>query len=284
MPEYKKVGYLTDSFKMFHLKDTARREFGYHYHDFHKILILLSGNISYTIEGHTYDLLADDIVLVNAGEVHKPVIHSDTPYERIIIYVSPDFLEEYGEEENNLTRCFHQARARHSHVLRRRPARSSRLNTVLRELDRSLNDTDYAGALYHRVLFLEFMIQLNRAALHDQLQFIGDSTSNEKILSILSYLNTHLTEDLCIDELSARFFLSRYHLMHTFKEQTGYTIGSYLSAKRLLLARELIAAGTPITDACYACGFRNYSTFARAYKKSFGESPREHRQSSLSVN
>ena len=194
MPEYKKVGYLTDSFKMFHLKDTAHREFGYHYHDFHKILILLSGNVSYTIEGHTYDLLADDIVLVNAGEVHKPVIHSDTPYERIIIYVSPDFLEEYGEEENNLTRCFHQARARHSHVLRRRPARSSRLNTVLRELDRSLNDTDYAGALYHRVLFLEFMIQLNRAALHDQLQFIGDSTSNEKILSILSYLNTHLTE------------------------------------------------------------------------------------------
>lgn len=284
MPEYKKVGYLTDSFKMFHLKDTKRREFGYHYHDFHKILILLSGNVSYTIEGHTYDLLEDDIVLVNAGEVHKPVIHSDTPYERIIIYVSPDFLEEYGEEENNLTRCFHQARARHSHVLRRRPTRNSRLNTVLRELDRSLNDTDYAGALYHRVLFLEFMIQLNRAALHDQLQFIGDSTSNEKILSILSYLNTHLTEDLCIDELSARFFLSRYHLMHTFKEQTGYTIGSYLSAKRLLLARELIAAGTPITDACYACGFRNYSTFARAYKKSFGESPQEHRQSSLSVN
>ena len=39
MPEYKKVGYLTTSFKMFHLKDTSRREFHYHYHDFHKILI-----------------------------------------------------------------------------------------------------------------------------------------------------------------------------------------------------------------------------------------------------
>ena len=44
MPEYKKVGYLTTSFKMFHLKDTSRREFHYHYHDFHKILILLNGD------------------------------------------------------------------------------------------------------------------------------------------------------------------------------------------------------------------------------------------------
>ena len=47
MPEYKKVGYLTTSFKMFHLKDTSRREFHYHYHDFHKILILLGGEDVY---------------------------------------------------------------------------------------------------------------------------------------------------------------------------------------------------------------------------------------------
>ena len=85
MPEYKKVGYLTTSFKMFHLKDTSRREFHYHYHDFHKILILLGGDVTYCIEGRTYQLAPGDIVLVNAGEVHKPEIHSDLPYERIIL-------------------------------------------------------------------------------------------------------------------------------------------------------------------------------------------------------
>lgn len=281
MPEYKKVGYLTTSFKMFHLKDTKRKEFNYHYHDFHKILILLSGDVTYCIEGRTYDLRANDIVLVNAGEVHKPVIHSDAPYERIIIYVSPEFLEEYREEGNDLSLCLRQALAEQSHVLRLHSSLSGRLGTTMRELDRSLGDEDYANELYHRVLFLEFMIQLNRAALHNHIEFIDDSTSNEKILSILSYLNDHLTEDISIDDLSSRFFLSRYYLMHTFKEQTGYTIGSYLSTKRLILARELIANGTPITDVCYACGFRNYSTFSRAYKKSFGESPRDYRQNSL---
>lgn len=281
MPEYKKVGYLTTSFKMFHIKDTAHKEYNYHYHDFHKILILLSGDVTYCIEGRTYDLRPNDIVLVNSGEVHKPVIRSDAPYERIIIYVSPDYLNEYHNEENDLSLCLRQAMAEQSHVLRLHSSMNGKLGSTIRELDRSLEDKDFANELYHRILFLEFMIQLNRAALHNHIEFIGDSTSNEKILAVLDYLNEHLTEDVSIDELSSHFFLSRYYLMHTFKEQTGYTIGSYLSTKRLFLARDLIAKGTPITDVCYACGFRNYSTFSRAYKKSFGESPRDYRQSFL---
>lgn len=281
MPEYKKVGYLTTSFKMFHIKDTAHKEYNYHYHDFHKILILLSGDVTYCIEGRTYDLRPNDIVLVNSGEVHKPVIRSDAPYERIIIYVSPDYLNEYHDKENDLSLCLRQAMAEQSHVLRLHSSMNGKLGSTIRELDRSLEDEDFANELYHRILFLEFMIQLNRAALHNHIEFIGDSTSNEKILAVLDYLNEHLTEDISIDELSSHFFLSRYYLMHTFKEQTGYTIGSYLSTKRLFLARDLIAKGTPITDVCYACGFRNYSTFSRAYKKSFGESPRDYRQNFL---
>lgn len=281
MPEYKKVGYLTSSFKMFHLKDTERREFTYHYHDFHKILILLHGDVTYCIEGRTYELSPNDIVLVNAGEVHKPIIRSDAPYERIILYVSPDFLSEYEDGGTDLSLCFRQAYAEQAHVLRLHSSRTGRLGASIRELDASASDNDYANELHQRILFLEFMIQLNRAALHNHIEFIGDSASNEKIVSILSYVNEHLTEDITIDDLSARFYLSRYYLMHTFKEQTGYTIGGYLLTKRLFLAKELIAAGTPITDVCYACGFKNYSTFSRAYKKSFGESPRDYRQSLL---
>ena len=39
-------------------------------------------------------------------------------------------------------------------------------------------------------------------------------------------------------------------------------------------ARERIAAGQPATEVCFACGFRDYSTFARAYRKLFSEPPR----------
>ena len=105
MNEYKKTGYLHDNFRIFHLSDTAQKEFSYHYHDFNKILILLNGNVTYTIEGRSYELQKNDIIFVNAGEVHKPVIHSNAPYERIVIYVSPDYLDSYQRETSDLNTC-----------------------------------------------------------------------------------------------------------------------------------------------------------------------------------
>jgi AraC-like DNA-binding protein len=117
------------------------------------------------------------------------------------------------------------------------------------------------------------MICLNRAAVHDALTYMDTAAGNEKILSVLAFLNDHLTEDISIDSLSEQFFTSKYYLMHSFKEETGYTIGNYLTTKRLRYAKELIHDGVPVTQACFECGFKNYSTFSRAYKKNFGVSP-----------
>lgn len=274
MPKYEKKGYLTNDFKIFHLIDQDRKDFSYHYHDFNKIVIFIRGNVTYCIEAKSYDLQPYDIVLVKAGEVHRPIVRDDCVYERIIIYISPDFINSYKEKDYDLSYCFSQAQLQKSSVLRINALRKSKLYQVSHELEASFNDTDYANELYRNILFLEFMIQLNRAAIHHSINYIETDDSNKKILAILAYLNEHLSNDISIDILSERFFTSKYYLMHSFKEVTGYTIGNYLSTKRLLLARELISNGMSITQACFECGFKNYSTFSRAYKKSFGVSPR----------
>lgn len=279
MNQYQKTGYLHSNFKMFHLIDSERKDFSYHYHDFNKILIFLSGDVTYSIEGRFYDLKPNDIVFVNSGEVHRPIIHSAKAYERIIIYVSPSFIDSYQEKDYDLGFCFQQAHREHSHVLRTNSFQRSELEDVTKRLEASLHDTDYANELYHNLLFLEFMIQLNRASIHHNIRYIRNSSSNQKILAVLDYLNQHLTEEIQIDQLAQTFYVSRYHLMRTFKEETGYTIGTYISTKRLQLARKLIRNGTSITEACYACGFKNYSTFSRAYKKNFGSAPRDLRLS-----
>lgn len=274
MDEYKKTGYLHDNFKIFHLTDTSPREFSYHYHDFNKILILLNGDVTYNIEGRSYPLQSNDIIFVNAGEVHKPIINSESPYERIIIYVSTDFLDSYHKNNADLNTCFKEAHRKQSHVLRMKSFQSSRLNFCISRMEASLRDSSFANEIYQEILFIEFMIELNRASLYDDISYISNSSSNKTVLSVIEYLNTHLTEDINIDHLAEHFFLSRYYLMHTFKEETGYSIGNYLATKRLLLAKEMIADGKPITEVCYACGYKNYSTFSRAYKKNFGKSPR----------
>lgn len=275
MNEYEKTGYLNSNFKIFHLVDKGMTPIGFHFHDFHKILLLMKGNVSYCVEGRTYDLQADDIIFVPAGEVHRPVLHDTAIYERIIIYISKDYLNTYRTDNYDLAQCLIEAHQKQSHVLRVPAFGTTKLGQIVRELEQSLDSNEYANELYHNLLFLEFMIQLNRVAIHDGIEYLSNSSSNKKMIDVIDYLNEHLTDDLSIDFLAETFYLSRYHLMHAFKEETGYTIGNYLSTKRLLLARDRIRQGEPITNVCYECGFRNYSTFSRAYKKNFGCSPRE---------
>lgn len=272
---YEKTGYLTSHFKMFHLKDQKKLNVNFHYHDFHKVLIVLQGHLQYSIEGRDYDLMENDIIFVNAGEVHKPIVDENSCYERIIIYVSKDFLASYEKDDSDLSWCFKQASANRSHVLRIPSFKETRLSSILLELENNLSSTEFASELYSNLLFLEFMVQLNRAALSDTIQYISTSSSNQKIIEIIDYVNQNLTKDISIETLSETFYISRSHLMHTFKNTTGYTLASYIKTKRLLLARDMIANGGKIMDTCYACGFNNYSTFSRAYKSAFGTAPRK---------
>ena len=153
-------------------------------------------------------------------------------------------------------------------------AKGSRLADTIKELDSTLKEThEYANKLYQKLLFLEFLIQLNRITLHGGIEYINTFSSNKKIVEILDFLNKNLTNHISIDELADKFYVSRYHLMHTFKEETGCTIGSYITTKRLLLARDMIRDGCSVSSACDACGFGSYSSFIRAYRKQFNSTP-----------
>ena len=271
---YTKRGYLNSDFRIFHLTDNVSREFDYHYHDLHKITIFIRGKVKYVVEGKSYDLSPYDIVLVNRGELHRIVVSDKETYERIIVYISPSFIEAYQTESSDLSLCFKKAQEEHSSVLRiQSMEKSALLQTTLR-LERSFGDSEFAGDLYRQVLFLEFMIQLNRAALKNNLEFLDAPTYNPKVTHLIQYINDHLSEPLDMDTLASELYISKYHMMRLFKTETSSTIGSYINQKRLLTARDLILQGVSVTDACFQSGFKDYSTFSRAYKKEFKVSPR----------
>ena len=275
MEQYEKKGYLNSEFRLFHLTDQETKEVDYHYHDFDKITIFIRGKVNYMIEGRSYDLKPYDIVLVKQGDIHRLTVDNSCPYERIIVYISPNFMNAYKTDSYDLSYCFQKAEEEHSNVLRIPSLKNSSLFQSITRLEKSFSDDGYASDLYRQVLFLEFMIHLNRAARKNRLEFIDTDNCNTKILDILQYINENLNHDLNIDILSDHFYISKYYMMRLFKQETGYTLGHYISQKRLLLAKELILTGVSGTQACFDCGFKDYSTFSRAYKKFFHESPRE---------
>lgn len=281
MDTYQKSGYLNSDYKIFYLTDSHSKEFPFHYHDFHKLLIFLEGDISYSVEGREYNLHPGNIVLINAGEIHRPVIRNQIPYKRIIAYISPDFFSPFEKEGFHLSHCFEQAKTLHSNLIQLSAAAVDSLQPVIVDLVRSFGKNIFCHELYQRNKLIEFLILLNNCIMDETHVYLQSRTAHPVIRKILDYINEHITEDLSIDRIAEAMYLNRSYLMHLFKSETGYTIGKYISEKRLFLANHLIGEGVSITDACYRSGFRNYSAFFQAYRNKYHVSPREGGKSSL---
>ncbi len=265
---YEKRGYLNEPFRLFHLADANHQEIAYHYHTFHKIIILLAGRAGYAIEGERYTLLPGDYVLVGRGSIHKPIVERGDFYERVILYISPTYLRELSQDGDDLAACFRQAQQDFRYVYH---SGGDRVRELFTQLEQSQQEEGFGAALLQRALFTQLMVEVNRVSLAGGT--VSAAAGDSKVVAILQYLNAHLTEGLTIDDLADRFYISKYHMMRRFREETGYTIHSYLTEKRLLLAQQLLSQGIPLGEAALRCGYQEYSTFSRAYKKQFGRAP-----------
>ena len=267
--QYEVRGYLKEPFRLFYLADSRRERIEYHYHTFHKIIILLAGKAGYAIEGERYDLSPGDFVLVGRGSIHRPEVAEDDFYERMILYIDPAYLTSLSTGDCDLEGCFRQAQTAFRYVYR--DEGSSRVRQLFETLARTVREGGYGAALLARAQFLELMVEVNRVCLggHQVQATAGDS----KVVALLQYLNLHLTEELSIDQLAERFYISKYHMMRRFRQETGYSIHGYLTEKRLLLAQRLLAQGVSPSEAGEQAGYQDYSTFSRAYKKHFGRGP-----------
>jgi AraC-like DNA-binding protein len=270
-------GYLNKDSELFHLKDRKSMEFELHFHDFNKIVIFISGNVTYLIEGKAYKLKPWDILLVSSSEIHKTIVDASMTYERMIIWVNSNFLIKHNSPENNLLTCFDIASTEKRNLLRLDTELLRQGKYILSQLKEEYLKGGFGSQVLKNALFLQFVIYLNRLYLTPEaIKHQADGDYNESIGEVIKHINENLCEDMSVENLASIFYMSRYHLMHKFKSQTGYTIHSYILQKRLMMANTLIKSGKSMTEACSECGFGDYSSFVRAFKKIYGLSPKQH--------
>lgn len=268
---------ITPDFEFFHYKNEPGMEIGYHNHDFYEIFFFISGNVTYLIEGTSYRLKAGDILLVNNRELHKPVIEEGQPYERIVLWLNPELLKRQSMDGTDLTDCFESSSKLRHNLLRPEGEQSTLFKSILGRLEKAISNSSYGSSILQSLYVTEFIVCLNKA-----FKDFPENTAevdvgyNEKISSIISYINENLDSELSLDFISEKFYVSKYHLLREFKKYAGYTIHKYIRKKRLIKAKALLREGMQVSEVYIRCGFGDYSNFIRSFKQAYGLSPKKY--------
>ena len=204
---YEKRGYLLDDFRLFHLKDKNGTNIDYHYG-------------GYTVDGQRYDLKTGDAVLIGSQCVHRPEFEPGVLYERIIIYISPQFLQQQSTPDCQLEEIFNGKKGAVLHL-----ENPEAIWTLADSLEQELEGNAYGRVILSNGPLLRLLIALARRMQNPDAAFAKPIVpTNSRILDILHYIDAHLTEDIPIERLAEEFFISKYHMMRRFRAQTGYTI------------------------------------------------------------
>lgn len=261
-------------FEVFHYRDPRPAGVEVHHHDFYEVYFFLGGEVEYWVEGRVYHLQPGDLLLINPMELHRPIVKAGgAVYERIVLWIDKAYLEKLGGGDT-LTRCFDSALPTHVNLLRPTPVQRSELTARLGELVRESYTEEYGGGLCATGIFLQFMVELNRMAQRFDAQRQAQEDASPLVSRVLAYIGEHYREELSLESLAARFFVSKYHLSHEFSRAVGIGVYRYIMLKRLLIAKQLLVEGTPPGEVYALCGFRDYTNFYRAFKAEYGISPR----------
>ena len=121
---------------------------------------------------------------------------------------------------------------------------------------------------------VQIILKLNHIWFNDTPEY-KDVMTDAKTNSIRDYIDWHCMEDITAASVAESVFMSQAYASRFFKEKTGMTIKTYLNMRRITNAKNLIMEGNKVTNIFARCGFKDYSTFYRAFVKYVGMTPEE---------
>ena len=261
-----------ETFEVFHYREPRPGNVEVHHHDFYEVYYLLGGKVEYWVDGHIIAMQPGDLLLLSPQELHRPIVDPQSPlYERIVLWINREFLEGLQWPTMDLRSAFDG----HTHLIRPDGSQRGALIARVGELVREFYSNEPGNDIAAYGLFLQFMVLLNRLASQGSTKQVEQIPLSPLVQNTLSYIADNLDQPITLEQLAARFYVSKYHLSHTFSREVGVSVHRYILLRRLAWARQLMASGETAGQTCKACGFSDYTAFYRAFKSEYGISPRE---------
>lgn len=231
---------------------------GQELHDYHEFVFFLGGKVRFTSKTIQQNLKVGNMLIIPKNSFHRfDVIGHD--YTRCILgFYANNALQNLLSSVGTEIRLIETPS----------DAIKSLLDSLLGMAESNLPSEEKSLYLYATVVHLLFECKKN-----ENCAISRSINVSKTVHDALLLIDEKYKEPLTVAKLAALLHVSESLLSHKFKEEMHISVYNYISQKRLSVAKELIASGTPITQATVQSGFSDYSCFLRMYKSRYGSPP-----------
>ncbi len=242
-------------------------------HDECEVFLLLSGNVTYRIEGQAFALQAGDMFIVPPNRLHTRVLTGNEPYERMVLHFNPDLLPQIQDLD---VLSFSKRANEYSYVLSKDIVQKSNVIDSIYEIKELCRAEDKYRDLRLIAAITKMTETLNELAseMINHRTIALRSTKNNISYLCIEYINAHLEEKLSAEQLSKALNISASHLQSVFKKEIGLSLHKYILTQKMQLAKTLLHQGLPAQEVAHMLGYEYYATFHQAYRRICKTAPR----------
>ncbi len=233
---------------------------GVEIHPYHEILLFVGEKAEFIADNIQTQINPDTMIIIPKGQYHRFNITDQNSYERYVL----NFFDSIENQEII------------SEVLTEISMIVEPPKQIIRLLHRLKECCDFSLCRKEQEMLLKsvlFLILLELKLIKTDRIVLLPNTQKTLVSRVLEYIGSNYTKQITIDDIAGALGVSNTNLAKHFRDEMGISVHRYIVEKRLVYAYEKISKGENPTKVCYMCGYTDYSSFYRAYRKMFKKSP-----------
>ena len=268
-------------YECFYYKDITLDMVAPHYHGNYELYFFLEGNVRYRVGEKDYDMKPGAFLLIPPNLIHNPIkIDESCPYRRFVLWLDRGFLDRLAVIIEDIDFGFNYAEKNKEYFYHPEYVQFNDLFSSLLEMWQEYNEDHIFKETTIINNIIAAVLKINRIV-YNSGNIEKEKPKKELSTLVFDYINSHIAEDLTLENIANHFYVSKYHISHIFKNNLGISLHQYIIKKRLQNCRSAIASGESISSAAEKNGFDDYTVFYRAFKKEYGISPKDFRKANV---